>query len=85
MSDKETIEEFLARGGEIQKIEAVKPEHTPEVIKPAGAFNAQTMSLELGEFFFAEKTKRKGLTKEQKDAKRDQKISGTAAAKYLDL
>lgn len=57
MSKKETIKEFLARGGQIQKVPAKVPEDTDYTVKAQTSGPPVLMSLSDGEHFFSEKKK----------------------------
>jgi hypothetical protein len=78
---KETLEEFLARGGEIKKYDPVEPEEKVEVIKPVHA-SAHLMSLDEGALFFSERQKRRKASAEEKNKAGRDSLS-SAAAKYL--
>ncbi len=53
---KETIEEYLKRGGKIQKFEYIKPEEEEHTIKTNSFVNVPgTMSIVDGELFFSVK------------------------------
>ena len=56
---KETIEEFLARGGEVEIVPQAEREEEKIVIKPQAGGPPQLMSLTDGQHFFAEKKKSK--------------------------
>ena len=77
----ETVEEYLARGGEIQHIAALELEEETVVMKPTNS-TAQIMTLSDGAHFFAEKQTRKTQTPEEKNKKGKEKLSDTAA-KYF--
>jgi len=55
----ETIEEFLARGGEIKKYPAVKPEENEECIRATPQSTQNLMSLDEGAHFFSERKEKK--------------------------
>jgi len=59
----ETIEEFLARGGQIKVYPAVKPEEQEEYIRPTTTYNVQLMSLDEGAHFFSERREDKVVKK----------------------
>jgi len=54
----ETIEEFLARGGQIQRIEAVKPKDNNITVKSTSKIPNMPIDLTMGEHYFAERTTR---------------------------
>jgi len=60
MKKSETIEEFLARGGKIEKIPYVEPENKTEPVRtnPTGGLPS-IMSLSDGAHFFGETRKKK--------------------------
>lgn len=65
MSKKETIEEFLARGGKITKCEpAPPPEETPARIMPTPSASSTIMTLSEGALYYAES---RAKHKERKD------------------
>lgn len=55
---KETVEEFLARGGEINKVPYKEPEFKARPI-PLASKVPEQMDLTKGELFFAEDTRKK--------------------------
>jgi len=59
----ETIEEYLARGGEITYCEPEESALKPHVMKPATGTSEHTMSLGNGELLFGETRKRKKKVK----------------------
>lgn len=54
----ETLDEFIARGGKIEKIPSVEPE-TKDIIRKTTTGPATIHTLSEGELLFAEKSKRK--------------------------
>lgn len=78
---KESIKEYLARGGKIQKIQAETPHETLEVTKPT-TLTPQLMSLDWGEHYFAEKRIRKRMSASEKNKSGREKLS-PEVAKYL--
>lgn len=60
----ETIEEFLARGGKIQQIEAVKPKDNGITVKSTSKIPNIPIDITMGEHFFAEHVTR--VKKERK-------------------
>ena len=52
---KESIEQFLARGGQITKAEYKAPEVAENVVRPTGGGPNRLMDLAEGAHFFAEK------------------------------
>lgn len=77
----ETVEEYLARGGEIQKLPPQEYEEQPNIIKPVHN-TSQIMHITEGEHFFAEKQTRKKVSDEEKNKKGREKLS-SAASKYF--
>lgn len=61
---KETIEEFLARGGKIQKIDPQPIPDSTTIVKSTAKTPVKLQSLAEGAHFFAEKTKRTQPKKE---------------------
>ena len=55
----ETMDEYLARGGEITYCEPEESIFKPSIVKPTTGTNEQTMSLGDGELMFGETRKRK--------------------------
>ncbi len=65
MTRKETVEEYLARGGKITKIPYVPPEQKANKLKTNTSGGLPTlMSLDEGAHFFAEKKKKKTISSE---------------------
>lgn len=62
----ETVEEFLARGGQIERLPYIPPPDKKDFIKVTAALNINLMSLDEGQHFFSEKTIRKRKPKEVK-------------------
>ena len=60
---KETIEEFLARGGVVQKIQSNISPETPHTLKVISTPENRILSLDDGEFYFAESRKSKKQVK----------------------
>jgi hypothetical protein len=60
---KETVEEFLARGGLIQKIPSNISSEVSYTLKVAGTPENRILSLDDGEFYFSESRKSKKQTK----------------------
>lgn len=54
---KETVAEFLARGGTINRVPAASRERTPEVIRNTSTGPANLMTLEEADLFFGEAKK----------------------------
>jgi hypothetical protein len=52
---RETVEEFLARGGQITVLPTVSPEEIPQVIYPSSSSTACMMPLSMGQTYYAEK------------------------------
>lgn len=62
---KESLEEFLARGGQITKVPTEQRKETPSVIKTQSGGPAHLMSLEEGALFYSEiKDKKESTPKE---------------------
>lgn len=64
----ETIDEFLARGGKITVLDFIQPEKTPHSVPSPPPRQADLMTLSDGQFYFAQKSKRKKNAKAE-DAK----------------
>lgn len=62
----ETVEEYLARGGQIEKLPYIPPQDKKDYIKVTASLNINLMSLDEGQHFFSEKTIRKRKVKEVK-------------------
>lgn len=80
---KETVTDFLNRGGNIQRFEMVKPEENKQLIyvKP---ITADRLDLADGAFFFSEDvTKSKNLRKSRKKTKTSINIDETLLPKSL--
>jgi hypothetical protein len=60
---RETIEEFLARGGVVQKIPPSTPSEPPNTLKISSTPENRILSLDDGEFYFAESRKSKKQVK----------------------
>jgi len=60
---KETIEEYLARGGKIQKVPSKPLEERELIIKVNSAPENRLLSLEEGEFYFSENRANKKAAK----------------------
>lgn len=61
---KETIDEFIARGGKIQRIEASPVTHQSIQVKISSTPENRILSLADGEFYFSESKKSNKVTKE---------------------
>ena len=81
MTKTETLKEFLARGGQITRIEPQEAQEAEHVIKMTNT-PAHIMSLDWGEHYFAERQKRETMTPEEKNSKGKKKLS-TSALQYL--
>jgi DNA polymerase III alpha subunit (gram-positive type) len=55
---EETIEEYLARGGVIQQIDAMEIEDTDNIVKSTVKAPLIPMDLTMGEHYFAERIRR---------------------------
>lgn len=62
---KETVEEFLARGGKIQIIPPNQPEETVPIVKVHSTPENRILSLDDGEFYFAEGRKDRKAPRKQ--------------------
>lgn len=60
----ETVEEYLARGGQIERLPYIPPADKKEYIKVSSPVNVNLMNLDEGQHFFAEKATRKRKVKE---------------------
>jgi len=59
MKKIETVEEYLARGGTIKRIDAVVEEQKPQPVKSTKVGPVVILSLEDADLIYGEKTKRK--------------------------
>ena len=75
MSDKESIEQFLARGGKIEKVEAQETPETKNVMTCASSTHPHLASLANGQILFAEKMKKRKVDKDKKFAEKLDKSS----------
>lgn len=66
MSKKETIEEFLARGGTITKCEPPPQEEETNKVMPTGSASSTMMTLGEGALFYAEQRAKKEKKKPTK-------------------
>lgn len=82
----ETIEEFMARGGEVIVIPPQESEEAPSVIKPSVHGLPELMSLSDGEHFFGEsrkKIKKKITNQEFQDKVRDLNLPASVIASLI--
>jgi hypothetical protein len=69
MNKRETIQEFLARGGKVTIVPAAKPEEeVPHTIKPVTTGLPKIMTLEDGGLFFGETRKKEKKPHSKEDS-----------------
>jgi hypothetical protein len=81
----ETIEEFIARGGEIKKYPYVRPEEVESSVRTSTPANATLMSLDEGAHFFSEIKEKKPSKKKEKTLDIDMSLIPEALRKKLGL